>query len=137
MGPPAKQSCSAPGQDKTGAVRSNVHVIVLEAVDVLPHPSLAVNVLVCVRPHPLLCKAPSLEETVVTPQASVAVAVPSAALISPAVGLQPNVKLVPPVVIVGAAMSSVQVAVLAAVDVLPQTSCAVHVLVCDREQPVL
>ena len=113
-------------------MRSNVHVIVLEAVDVLPHPSLAVNVLVCVRLHPLLCKAPSLEETVVAPHATVAIAVPSAPLISPAVGLQPNVEPVPPAVIVGAVMSSVHVAVLAAVDVLPQTSCAVHVLVCDR-----
>lgn len=71
-------------------VLSNVHVTVLETVDVLPHPSLAVNVLVCDRPHPLLCKAPSVDDIVGVPHASVAVAVPSAAVIADEVGLHPN-----------------------------------------------
>src|SRR5688500_1793045 len=66
----------------TGAVRSAVHVTVLDAVEVLPQKSLAVNVLVCERLHPLLLTLPSLVDTVGTPQASVAVAVPSALLIS-------------------------------------------------------
>jgi hypothetical protein len=36
------------------AVLSKIHVTVLEMVDVLLQPSLAVNVLVCDRPQPLL-----------------------------------------------------------------------------------
>jgi hypothetical protein len=71
-------------------VLSNVHVTVLETVEVLPHPSLAVNVLVCDRPHPLLCKGPSVGDIVGVPHASVAVAVPSAAVIAAEVGLHPN-----------------------------------------------
>ena len=37
-----------------GAVTSTVHVAVLDPVAVLPHASVAVNVLVCERLHPLL-----------------------------------------------------------------------------------
>ena len=44
---------------------------------------------------------------------------------------------VPVVVITGGTVSSVQVAVLEAVDVLPQPSVTVHVLVCEREHPLL
>ena len=68
---------------------------------------------------------------VVGPQASVAVAEPSAALISLAKGLQPSVVAVPLAVIVGGTWSLVHVTVLAAVAVLPQASLAVNVLVCD------
>ena len=82
-------------------VLSKVQVTVLETVLVLLHPSLAVNVLVCVLEHPLLCKAPSIEVIVVEPQASVADAVPSAALISEARGLQPSVATAPVIVITG------------------------------------
>src|SRR5687767_2894704 len=121
----------------TGAVRSAVHVTVLDAVEVLPQKSLAVNVLVCERLHPLLLTLPSLEDTVGTPQASVAVAVPSALLISLAAGLHPRVVVVPPVVSTGAVRSAVQVTVLDAVEVLPQKSIAVNVLVCERAQPLL
>ena len=64
-------------------------------------------------------------------------AVPSALLISAAVGLQPNDDEVPPVVSVGGVLSSVHVTVLDAVDVLLQTSLAVNILVCERPQPVL
>ena len=84
-----------------GGVPSAVHVIVLDALDVLLHASLAVNVLVCERAHPLLDTDPSLELTVGVLTASVAVAVPSAEFISPAEGLHPSVVVVPPVVIVG------------------------------------
>jgi hypothetical protein len=80
---------------------------------------------------------PSTDVKVIALHPSDAVAVPSAPVISPAVGLQPKFRVVPPVVITGGVLSSVHVAVLAAVDVLPQASCAVHVLVCDREQLVL
>jgi hypothetical protein len=69
---------------------SKVHVTVLETVVVLLHPSWAINVLVCDRPQPLLCKAPSVNDTVGVPHASVAVALPSAAVIADEVGLHPN-----------------------------------------------
>src|SRR6185436_19635057 len=74
-----------------GGTRSLVHVMVLAAVAVLPQASLAVNVLVCVSVHPEVDTLPSEEVTVVGPQASVAVAEPSAASISLAKGLQPSV----------------------------------------------
>jgi hypothetical protein len=72
---------------------------------------------------------PSEEETVGVPHASVAVAVPSALLISEAAGLHANVVVVPPVVNVGGVTSAVHVTVLDAVAVLPQASLAVNVLV--------
>ena len=75
---------------KTGGVVSSVHVTVLETVAVLPHPSVAVKVLVCERRHPLLCIVPSLCVMVGVPHASVAVAPFSAVSISVEEGLQPN-----------------------------------------------
>ena len=85
-----------------------------------------------------LLTVPSLGvDTVGVPQASVAVAVPKAPLISPGVGLQPRVLVVPPVVITGGVISDVQLTVRDAVEVLPQASVAVNVLVCEREQPSL
>ena len=74
----------------TGAVISAVHVTVLVSVAVLPQASVAVNVLVCDLLHDVLTIFPSLDDTVGVPQASVAVALPSAALIAAAVGLQPG-----------------------------------------------
>ena len=62
-------------------------------------------------------------------QASVAVAVPRAAFISPADGLQPSVVVVPPVVSTGGVISEIHVTVLDAVELLPQASRAVNVLV--------
>ena len=85
----------------------------------------------------MLLTLPSLEDTVGTPQASVAVAVPSAAFISPAEGLHPSDTPVPPVVNTGGVTSAVHVTVLDAVDVLPQPSSAVNVLVCERAHPLL
>ena len=64
--------------------------------------------------------------------ASVAVAVPKAPSIAPAVGLHPRfapLATVPPVVNVGGVRSAIQLIVLDAVEVLPQASLAVHVLV--------
>jgi len=112
-----------------GPELSAVHVTVREAVAVLPQASLAVHVLVCEREQLLLEMLPSLDVRVVLPQASVAVAVPSALLISPVDGLHPSVVAVPPVVIAGAVLSAVHVTVRDAVAVLPQASLALHVLV--------
>ena len=85
----------------TGGVTSAIHVTVLDAVAVLPQASIAVNVLVCERCTAVVVTVPSVEDTVVVLQPSVAVAVPRAALISAADGLQPSVVVVPPVVIDG------------------------------------
>lgn len=63
------------------------------------------------------------------PQASVALPEPSAAEIAVDVGLHPKVNVVPVAEMDGGVISSVHVAVLDAVDVLPQASLAVHVLV--------
>src|SRR4029453_5869 len=113
----------------TGGVRSAIQFTVLDAVDVLPQKSLAVHVLVCVREQPSLVTLPSLEDTVGTPQASVAIAVPNAPLISPAEGLHPSDVPVPPVVNTGGVASAVHVTVRDAVAVLPQESIAVKFLV--------
>ena len=69
---------------------SSVHVTVLDVVAVLLHSSIAVNVLVCERLHPLLTTDPSLELIVGVAQASFAVALPSALSIAAPVGLQPR-----------------------------------------------
>ena len=68
----------------------------------------------------MLPTLPSLDDTVGVLHASVAVAVPSAPLISPADGLQPSVVVVPPDVRVGGVRSAIHVTVLDVVDVLPQ-----------------
>ena len=86
------------------------------------------------RKHPSLDMPPVEVVTVAAPHASVAVALPSAASIAAGVGLHPRAPLagVPVAVIVGAVISTVQVAVLDVVDILPQASVAVNVLVCAR-----
>ena len=77
----------------------------------------------------MLDTVPSLDVIVALPQASVAEAVPSALLISAVDGLHPRVVVVPPVTITGAVLSAVHVTVRDAVEVLPQASLAVQVLV--------
>ena len=117
----------------TGAVLSAVHVTVVEAVAELPQPSTAVNVLVWLTEQ-LSVTAEASEEVIVTAlQPSVAVAEPSAALISEAVGLQSSV-VAGCAVITGAILSAVQVTVVEAVAELPQPSTAVNVLVWLTEQ---
>ena len=74
-----------------GGVRSEVHDTVRDMVDVLPHPSISVNVLVCEEVQLLFVTVPSLCEIVGAPHASVAVAEPSAVFIAVDVGLQPSV----------------------------------------------
>src|SRR5262245_1205346 len=120
-----------------GGVVSSFHVTILHAVDILPHPSLAVNVLFCDRVHPLLETDPSLgDNTVAVLHPSVAVAVPNAALISEADGLQPKIVVVPPVDNTGPVLSNVHVTVLQAVVVFPHPSVAVNILFCERLQEV-
>ncbi len=121
-----------------GFVTSNVHVTVLDAVAVFPQPSVAVHVLVCDRAQPVEPTAPSDEVGVSTPlQLSEAVAPPRAASIVAEAGLHPSdVDEVAVGVIVGGVASEDHVTVLDAVAVFPQASVAVHVLVCDRAQPV-
>src|SRR5258705_2728093 len=92
-----------------GAVRSSVQVAVLDVVAVLPQASVDVNVLVCDLIHPLLLIVPVLTVTIGVPQASVAVADPSAASIAADVGLHPSGASLPVVVIAGAVRSSVQI----------------------------
>ena len=116
------------GQEvNTGGVE-DIHVTVREVVDVLPQASLAVNVLVWLREQVELLTCPSPAVTVGVTHPSVAVAVPSAPLISLADGLHPSVKVVPPAVMVGALISWT-VTDLLQVAVLPHASLAVHVRV--------
>ena len=75
---------------KTGGVTSAVHITVLDTVDVWPHASIALNVLVCARLHPLLTTAPSVNVTVGALHTSDAVAPSSAANIKTDAGLQPR-----------------------------------------------
>jgi hypothetical protein len=106
-----------------------VHVTITEAVAVLPQPSEALNVLVLEAEQLLDCTGPSLTITTGVPQAAVAVAEPSAALISEADGLQPRFGVLPVIIIVGGLGTLVHITVLVMVAVLPQASTAVNVLV--------
>jgi len=118
-----------------GAVLSLAHCAVRDVVAVLPQASTALQVLVCdFTQSPVT--APSLCVSVGVPQASVAVAVPSAASIAAEEGLH-SVKPVPVAVMLGGVLSLVHVAVREVEDILPQPSVAVHVLVCEREHPLL
>src|SRR6187549_475971 len=72
-----------------------VQVTVVEAVAVLPQASIATNVLVMEALHDVVDIAPSLDDIDAVLQPSEAVAVPSAALISEASGLQPRVAVAP------------------------------------------
>ena len=121
---------AAPVAVMVGGVLSLVHVTVLDAVAVLPQPSVAVHVLVCdLAQAPVT--GPSTGDNVITPQASVAVALPSAASITADDGLHASVVAVPVAVITGVDAEAAQVTVLDVVAVLPQASVAVNVLVCD------
>jgi hypothetical protein len=122
----------------TGAVISNVQLTVLVAVPKLPQASVAVHVLVTDLAQPVDPTAPSEAVGVNAPlQLSEAVAPPRAASIVAVDGLHPSeVDAVEVGVTVGGVTSCVHVTVLDAVPTLPHASVAVHVLVCDLEQPV-
>lgn len=117
-----------------GGVTSDVHVTVRDADEVLPQASIAVQVLVCEREHPLLVIFPSVDVTVGVAHASVTVADPNAALICAVLGLQDM--LVPVTEIAGAVISCIQVTVEDTVAVFPHASVAVNVLVCILVQPL-
>ena len=87
------------------------------------------NVLTCEKLQPLEVTAPSANVTIGVLQAAVAVADPSAAVISVDKGLQPSGTTTYDPVNVGGTRSLVQVTVLEVVDVLPQPSAAVNILV--------
>jgi len=113
--------------------------MVRDAVDELPQASVDVHVLVCERLQPDATTAAVEGVAVTGPQLSVAVAVPSAESIAPAVGLQPRLAPLatePEAVITGAEVSSVYVYTCVQVAVLPHASVAVYVLVRVREQPL-
>ncbi len=115
----------------TGAVISNVHVTVRDAVPTLPHASVADHVLVCDLAQPVLPTAPSDAVGVSAPlQLSEAVAPSSAASIVAVDGLHPSaVDAVELGVTTGAVISNVHVTVRDAVPTLPHASVAVNVLV--------
>src|SRR5678810_134231 len=118
----------------TGVIRSLVQVTVLVMVAVLPQPSTAVNILVLEDEQLDVDTAPSVKVTVAVLQPSVAVADPSAAVISEAEGLQPRVTRAGVIIIVGGLGALSQVTVLVIVAELPQPSTAVNILVCEEEQ---
>ena len=120
-----------------GPLRSRIHVTVAEAVAELPQPSEAVKVLVCDAEQEVVTTGPSATITAGVLQAAVAVAEPSAALISEADGLQPSVATAPVIIIVGGLGTLVHVTVVEAVAVLPQASIAVNVLVLEALQDVV
>jgi hypothetical protein len=117
-----------------GGLGALSHVTVLEVVAELPQPSAAVNILVCEEEQLLVDTAPSVNVIVAVLQPSVAVAEPSAAVISEASGLQPSGTTVYNPVNAGGIRSLVQVTVLEVVAELPQPSTAVNILVCEEEQ---
>ena len=112
-----------------GGLGALSHVTVLVIVALLPQPSTAVNVLVCEEEQLLVDTAPSVNVIVAVLQPSVAVADPRAAVISEVKGLQPSGTTTYDPVNVGGTRSLVQVTVLEVVDVLPQPSTAVNILV--------
>jgi hypothetical protein len=109
-------------------------VTVCCVVAVLPHASVATKVLVCEAEHEVVDTAPSVKDIVGELQPSLAVAEPSAAVISDAEGLQPRVVTVLVAVMEGGLRSLVHVTVAEAVAELPQPSEAENVLVCEAEQ---
>jgi hypothetical protein len=111
-------------------------VTVLEALAKFPQASIEVNVLVCERLHPLKTTAPVVVTSVGAAHPSNAEAIPSAALISSGSGLQPRFPD-PLMVNTGGVLSVNQFTVLDAVDILPQASMAVNVLVCERSHPLI
>ena len=120
-----------------GGVRSAVHETVLEIVDVLPQPSVAVKVLVCEAIQPIVEIGPSDDVIVGVPHPSVAVAVANAVLIVAVEGLHPNVTPAYDPVNTGPLTSITHVTLRDMVEVLPHASVAVNVLTCVRLQPVV
>src|SRR5439155_16221277 len=105
---PRTPSAGVPVVVITGAWVFTVHVAVRDTgVAALPHASLTDHVRVCERLQPSSVTRPSTGPGVTSPQLSVAPAVPSAASICAAVGLQPSTPSagVPVAVITGGSWS--------------------------------
>jgi len=92
---------TAPVIIMAGGLGVFVHVTVVEAVAVLPQASTAENVLVLEAEQEVVDIVPSLAVTDAVPHPSEAVAVPRAAAISEAEGLQPRVVTAPVIVMTG------------------------------------
>ena len=92
---------TAPVIIMVGGLGTLVHVTVVEAVAVLPQASTAENVLVLEAEQEVVDIVPSLAVTDAVPHPSEAVAVPRAAAISEAEGLQPRVVTAPVIVMTG------------------------------------
>jgi len=91
----------------TGANESRVQVTVLETDSALfPQASVAVQVRVCEREHPVTVTPLVVAFGVTGPQASVTVARPKAESIAVAEGLQPSVNVVPVATITGTTEST-------------------------------
>src|SRR5436190_1008237 len=91
----------------TGPCVSTVHVAVREVDEELLHPSIAFQVMVCVRVQPLVVIEPAVEVSVTAPaQLSEPEAEPK--LMAPS-GLQPGLRLPPVIEIVGGVTSTVHV----------------------------
>ena len=118
----------------SGGVTSLVQLTVRIAVAELPQPSEAIKVLTCEKAQPLEVTAPSVNVTIGVLHAAVAVADPSAAVISAAEGLHPRVTEAGIIIRVGALGVLSQLTVLDVVAELPQPSMAVNILVRDDEQ---
>jgi len=116
----------------TGGVTSTVQVNTCVHVAVLPQPSVAVYVLVCVLKHPSGITAPNDEVIPGVPQSSVAMAAPGA---GKPLGLQPSSEPGGQNVNTGGITSTVQVNTCVQVAVFPHPSVAVYVLVCDLKHP--
>jgi hypothetical protein len=116
----------------TGTVVSSVHVQVRWQVEELRHASVAVQVMVRERLHPVEPIVPFEQETVGVPHASVAVGAVTLAQ-EGTVGLHPKSVPGSQLVNAGAVVSSVHVQVLEHVAELLHWSVAVHVMV--RERP--
>ena len=106
----------------TGGVTSTVQVNTCVQVDVFPHPSVAVYVLVCVLKQPSGITAPNDEVIPGVPQSSVAMATPGA---GKPPGLHPRSEPGGQNVNTGGVTSTVQVNTCVQVDVFPQPSVAV------------
>ena len=94
------------------------------------------NILVCEAEQEVVDIVPSVDVIVAMLQPSVAVAEPSAAVISAVKGLQPRETSAYDPVNVGGTRSVVHVTTEEAVALLPQPSEALNVLVCEAEHPL-
>ena len=114
---------------------STIQSIVLDAVCLLPHPSVAVKVRVFVRIHPNSKTGLSEYSTETFPQLSSALAVPRDCSREKLSGLHPACNDAPYRFSTGGIVSMIQCTVLDVLLTLPHESWEVNVLVCDLSHP--